>query len=251
VKRVKLSGGMVALVDDEDAVFAEQHHWHAHRVRDTWYAFRTEHVAGSGRPGQRRSHYLHRALLGNPPCRIEFINGDTLDSRRANLRLFSDRPSRVKPKREASPRKPASLKERFDHLYKVDESTGCWVWMATIANTGYGRIGERVTVDKWKTEYAHRVSWTLYRGPIPDGLTLDHLCRNRRCVNPDHLEPVSLAENIRRGNSPGALAARLGVCARGHCLTEDNSYYTPDGRRQCRACIKLRNSWRPPRRRAL
>lgn len=74
-----------------------------------------------------------------------------------------------------------------------DGPNGCWLWTGTIERTGYGRfwLGGR-------QEIAHRASYALLIGPIPEGLTIDHLCRVRACVNPDHLEPVTLAENIRR-----------------------------------------------------
>lgn len=72
--------------------------------------------------------------------------------------------------------------------------SGCWEWTANLTAAGYGMLN----VGNGKYGYAHRYSWEHMRGPIPAGLTIDHLCRNRRCVNPDHLEPVTQAENNRR-----------------------------------------------------
>lgn len=78
--------------------------------------------------------------------------------------------------------------------YEVDPETGCWNWTGAILKTGYGAMS-------WlgKNKPAHRIAYEQFVGPIPDGLVLDHLCRNTRCVNPDHLEPVTSTENIRRG----------------------------------------------------
>jgi len=101
----------------------------------------------------------------------------------------------------------------------VDRSAGrskCWPWLAAVEKkTGYGRvrIGGRL-------EMAHRAAYTFARGPIPTGLTIDHVkargCTRRDCVNPAHLEAVTLPENIRRSDAPNIVACRRGTCCRGH-----------------------------------
>ena len=87
---------------------------------------------------------------------------------------------------------------------------------------------------------AHRVSYQLVVGEIPEGLTLDHLCRNPSCVNPDHLEPVTTKENILRGVSKIAQQARQTHCKRGHPFDEENTMIVRGSARQCRACNKAR-----------
>ena len=95
---------------------------------------------------------------------------------------------------------------------------------------GYGQLDRTL---------AHRLSYEAFVGVIPDGLTVDHLCRNRWCVNPWHLEPVTGLENGRRGESPWAKNGRKTQCKRGHALTPDNVYITRTGSRSCRACMDM------------
>lgn len=124
------------------------------------------------------------------------------------------------------------LLERFIAKVQFDDS-GCWLWTAQTSLDGYGKIqmGKRAG-------YAHRVSYELLVGPIPEGLQLDHLCRVRSCVNPDHLEPVTLAENVRRGKW-----GQRSHCDEGHELTEDNVYRSPSrpNIRECRKCKSSRD----------
>lgn len=119
----------------------------------------------------------------------------------------------------------------------VDKSGDCWIWTGAFAvRTGYGKAGRRGS--------AHRVAYELLVGPIPEGQQLDHLCRVRLCVNPDHLEPVTSQENLLRGETHAAKNAAKTHCYRGHDLTGDNVrvniWINKKGqvrqRRKCRAC---------------
>lgn len=115
---------------------------------------------------------------------------------------------------------------------KVDASTGCWVWKGSRSGKGYGSI--RI---EGKAKTLHRVVYEVLRGPVPGDLTLDHLCRNRSCVNPDHLEPVTSRENTLRGEGVAARNARKTHCIRGHKFTPENTKIRKDnGGRQCRTC---------------
>lgn len=119
----------------------------------------------------------------------------------------------------------------------VDRGPDCWEWAGHRNVDGYG---------KSKGRLAHRVAYELEVGPIPDGLTLDHLCRNRACVRPSHLEPVSLLENIRR--SPDTEASKNAAkthCPQGHAYTEENIGRKSNGARSCRTCQQARNDARP------
>ena len=120
-----------------------------------------------------------------------------------------------------------TVEERFMAKVAIDETTACWLWTAALDRKGYARFGLN-----GKNCTAHRVAYELLVGPIPDGLTLDHLCRNRRCVNPAHLEPVTNEENLRRGEWPHN--RYKATCKRGHNLTPAR-----DGsRRRCLVCSR-------------
>jgi hypothetical protein len=119
--------------------------------------------------------------------------------------------------------------KRFCAKFPIGGS-GCWGWEAAKDTTGYGRFwdGSRVVP-------AHRVSYELFVGPITEGLHIDHLCRNRGCVNPSHLEPVTQRENMMRGVSPAAAANRRTSCVHGHEYTAENTYLWR-GSRHCMTC---------------
>ena len=114
---------------------------------------------------------------------------------------------------------------------------GCIEWEGAIDVDGYGRKNVN---GKWCQ--AHRLAWESMNGPIKDGMHIDHVCRNRRCVNPLHLELVTRKENILRGVGPTAINARKIVCSRGHALSGDNLRIRPNGSRECKECSRLR--WR-------
>lgn len=147
----------------------------------------------------------------------------------------------------------------LDSLYGyVICENGCWEWIGPKVGRGYGNIVWRLPGKprRYRHKVAHRVAYETMRGPIPDGLTLDHLCRNRGCVNPWHLEPVTSRENTLRGISPAAVNARLTHCKRGHPLSGDNLrlVQSPSGKRgrSCRTCAKIigRKSYEAKRARA-
>ncbi len=107
----------------------------------------------------------------------------------------------------------------------------CWLWSGALGGDGYGRF----SVSR-RTLGAHRFAYELLVGPIPEGLTIDHLCRVPRCVNPAHLEAVTVGENVLRGDGESARRARQTHCKNGHLFDEANTYINPRGGRQCRAC---------------
>lgn len=114
--------------------------------------------------------------------------------------------------------------------YRVDDNE-CWLWTGNLSSQGYGRAPSG---QRGKHLFAHRVMYEAHVGRIPQGMELDHLCRVRACVNPDHLEPVTHAENVRRGQS-GQKWREKTHCPSGHPYDEANTKWY-QGRRYCRAC---------------
>lgn len=126
--------------------------------------------------------------------------------------------------------------DRFVEKFRVDDDSPCWLWTAARGGKGskdqqYGKF-----YVNGKLESAHRVAYWLFVGPIPDGLHIDHLCRNRQCVNPAHLEPVTQIVNTLRGVGFTATNARVTHCPQGHEYDVANTYRPPKGGRGCRKC---------------
>ena len=123
---------------------------------------------------------------------------------------------------------------------KVDAEGDCWDWIAAIGTGGYGRFWDGENLVQ-----AHRFVWELLVGPIPEGMELDHLCRRRRCVNPDHLHVVTHAENINLGYGAHVHHRRKTHCPWGHPYTSKSG-----GRRWCQTCITARSTAFKRRKRA-
>lgn len=127
--------------------------------------------------------------------------------------------------------------ERIERFIKRTDR--CWLWTGGKCGESrglpYGKF--KMNGKQWQ---AHRAAYVLFRGPIPDNLPLDHLCRNTLCVNPDHLDPVTIAENNARGVSIQAMNARKQFCVRGHPFSGANLIRIGK-RRRCRECARERN----------
>lgn len=133
---------------------------------------------------------------------------------------------------------PGSLVITPDHPKILPVDSGCWLWTGCVSEDGYAK-----TNKKAGSSFVHRVMYQRIVGPISEGLELDHSCKVRNCVNPEHLEPVTPKLNKMRARGWVAASDSEPLsCKRDHDLTKaDSIYTTPDGRRRCRACQRLTN----------
>lgn len=161
---------------------------------------------GCGRPTRIAPHNIRRLghVKGQP---VRYIRGHN-----------------ARGKADASP-------ERFWKSVDRRGAEECWPWLGSKDTSGYGTImwgGRRVGT--------HVLAYELVVGAVPEGLVIDHLCRNRACCNPAHLEPVTHRENVLRGRGPTAINARKTHCNHGHEFTPENTYLQQNGGRGCREC---------------
>ena len=127
---------------------------------------------------------------------------------------------------------PQAAVDRLQALISPEPNSGCWLWTGGVSNVGYGKF----SLDG-RTVPAHRAAWALLVGEIAAGLDIDHRCRNRCCVNPAHLEPVTRRENLLRSKGTWASLSLRTHCKNGHPFTPENTAARSDGHgRRCLAC---------------
>lgn len=120
---------------------------------------------------------------------------------------------------------------------KVEKTGTCWLWTSALGGGGYPLLTVKRN-GKWTTRAAHRLAYEELVGPISEGMTIDHLCRVRRCVNPAHLEEVTRGENVLRGDTLSARNLAKTHCKNGHEFTDENTIRRPSrpSHRECRTC---------------
>ncbi len=142
--------------------------------------------------------------------------------------VLRDHQNALARERRARRNPPVPIIDSF--FARVDATGDCWIWTGHRQPEGYGHVR-----FEGRDQGAHRVAYRLLVGEIPDGYQLDHLCRVPACVNPDHLEPVTLTENLRRGFQRAEMRHRT-KCRNGHPYTLENTTITRRGTRICRSC---------------
>lgn len=133
---------------------------------------------------------------------------------------------------------------RFNDSFAGDQNSGCWLWLGTLTRQGYGtiHIGSKKDGSR-RTMLAHRFSYELNRGPIPDGMYLDHrVCRTKACVNANHLVVCTFAENMQQPDGAAYLHKIKTHCPRGHEFTESNIGHHATGGRFCLTCARQAGS---------
>lgn len=113
-------------------------------------------------------------------------------------------------------------------------ASGCQEWTGAKYSNGYGKV-----TAQGRVVLVHRLSYELNVGPIPEGLVIDHLCRNRACIEPSHLEAVPQRTNLLRGEGPSAVNAQKTQCPKGHAYDAINTRVSPSGKRVCRLCHRI------------
>jgi hypothetical protein len=200
----------------------------------------------------RRSRFARRGVLTiHPQLVLSITDGSgslprtglltdvfETDSGTTSLLTTSPAPSESNPHRpiKTDAEDRGSRWEPTDQRFwrRVNKTETCWLWKGYRNEYGYGRFAFGN-----KTLYAHRFAYELLVAPIPEGLQIDHLCRVRHCVNPDHLEAVPQSVNILRGTGPAARNHDATECTHGHPFDEDNTYIRPNGSRSCKQCHRL------------
>ncbi len=227
------------LVDTEDLA----------KLHGTWHAIgvKSLYAQGPNPAGHGGEVSMHRIICESTTTSpiINHNNHNTLDNRKVNLSAVTRAENGITRRGQQAAiytgidiPEPARgpLAERLWKLIAAEPHSGCWFWMGPTDRHGYGRFW---AVDK--LQLAHRISYSLFRSTIPDGLVLDHLCRTPCCVNPYHLEPVTQTENVQRGMAGVHYGSRT-HCSNGHPFTAERTSMRTEGGRRCMECARLTNA---------